>query len=301
MHCSPSIGAVMTMLRQTRRFMLACAGLLAASGPLRAADAPAGSAANLAAGQTLDLTYEVYLGGMHIFSMEVDMALRPGGYTVAAEGGTRGMIGWLYKWDVKVAAEGHVRAGDIRPQVYQSAMDWQKTPRVTRLAFTGDGAYDVRRTPPPEPDPEDDNSLPVSLPENTVDPLSLAVVATRALAANGQCAQTLPVFDGKRRYDLTIKDLGAATIAPNRYSIYHGPATRCGFTMERISGFNKKYSRSRQWDEDSAAPPTIWMAQVHDGVPPVPVRYEGAIALGNMVVHLTKAEVRTELAENAPR
>ena len=53
-------------------------------------------------------------------------------------------------------------------------------------------------------------------------------------------------------------------------------------------------------DEDSAAPPTIWMAQVHEGVPPVPVRYEGAIALGNMVVHLTKAEVRREQAAIAP-
>ena len=28
----------------------------------------------------------------------------------------------------------------------------------------------------------------------------------------------------------------------------------------------------------------------------MPVRYEGAIALGNMVVHLTAAEVRTEPA-----
>lgn len=290
----PSIGAVMTMPRQTRRLVLACAGLLLASGPLRAADsAPP-------AGRVMDLSYEVYLGGMHIFSMDVDMALRPDGYSVAAAGGTRGMIGWIYKWDVKVAAEGQDQAGDIRPLVYQSALDWQKNPRVTRLAFTGNGAYDVQRTPPPEPDPDDDNSLPSQLPENTVDPLSLAVVATRALAANGQCAQTLPVFDGKRRYDLTIKDLGEATIAPNRYSIYHGPATRCGFTMERISGFNKKYSRSRQWDADSDAPPTIWMAQVHEGVPPVPVRYEGAIALGNMVVHLTKAEVRREQAAIAP-
>jgi hypothetical protein len=290
----PSIGAVMIMTRQTRRLIHACAGLLLVAGPLRAAETPP------PAGRVMGLSYEVYLGGMHIFSMDVDMALRPDGYSVAAAGGTRGMIGWIYKWDIKVAAEGRDEAGSIRPSVYESATDWQKNPRSTRLAFAGQGSYDVQRTPVEPPDPDDDNEMPSQLPENTVDPLSLAVAATRALAANGQCAQTLPVFDGKRRYDLTIKDLGEATIPPNRYSIYNGPATRCGFTMQRISGFNKKYSRSRQWDEDSDAPPTIWMAQVHEGVPPVPVRYEGAIALGNMVIHLTKAEVRSELAANAP-
>ena len=282
------------MPRQTRSLILACACLFLAAAPSRAAEpAPASF------GRVMDLTYEVYLGGMHIFSMNVDMALRPGGYTVAAQGGTRGMIGWLYKWDIKVAAEGRDDAGAIRPSVYQSAMDWQKNPRITRLAFAEGGAYDVQRTPPPDPDPDDDNTLPGQLPENTVDPLSLAVAATRALAANGQCAQTLPVFDGKRRYDLTTNDLGPATIAPNRYAMYHGPATRCGFTIDRISGFNKKYSRSR-WDQDKEAPPTMWIAQVREGVPPVPVRYEGAIALGNMVIHLTKAEVRTDVAQSAP-
>jgi len=284
----------MIMPRQTRRLILACAGLLLTGGPLHAAET------SPPAGRVMGLGYEVYLGGMHIFSMEVDMALRPDGYSVAAAGGTRGMIGWIYKWDIKVAAEGREEAGSIRPLLYESATDWQKNPRSTRLAFAGKGSYDVQRTPVEPADPDDDTEMPSHLPENTVDPLSLAVAATRALAANGQCAQTLPVFDGKRRYDLTIKDLGEATIPPNRYSIYNGPATRCGFTMQRISGFNKKYSRSRQWDEDSDAPPTIWMAQVHEGVPPVPVRYEGAIALGNMVIHLTKAEVRSELAANAP-
>lgn len=284
----------MIMPRQTRRFLIACAGLLLTAGSARATEAPP------LAGRVMDLSYEVYLGGMHIFSMDVDMALRPDGYSVAAAGGTRGMIGWIYKWDIKAAAEGSDEAGAIRPRLYQSATDWQKNPRSTRVAFAAKGSYDVQRTPAEPPDPDDDTEMPSQLPENTVDPLSLAVAATRALAANGQCAQTLPVFDGKRRYDLTIKDLGEAKIPPNRYSIYHGPATRCGFTMQRISGFNKKYSRSRQWDQDSDAPPTIWMAQVHEAVPPVPVRYEGAIALGNMVIHLTKAEVRSELAANAP-
>jgi hypothetical protein len=299
----PSIGAVMTMPRQTSRLILVCTGLLLAAGPLRAAETPPAAPASTgaAAGRVMDLSYEVYLGGLHIFSLNVDMALRPGSYSVAAAGGTRGMIGWIYKWDIKLAAEGADSVGAIRPKSYASETDWQSTPKTMKLSFGEGGSYDVQRKPPEEIDVADEGELPATLPANAVDPLSLAVAATRALAASGKCAQTLPVFDGKRRYDLIVKDLGEATIAKNSYSIYQGPALRCGFTMERISGFSKKRRYARQWDEESSAAPTVFMAQIRPDMPPVPVRYEGAIALGNMVIHLTKAEVRSELAENTPR
>jgi hypothetical protein len=293
----------MTMLRQTRRLMLACAGLILAAAPLQAAEmAPAAPAST---GRVVNLGYEVYLGGLHIFSMNVDMALRPGSYSVAAAGGTRGMIGWIYKWDVKLAAEGVDaggldKAGAIRPKSYVSVTDWQSTPKTMKLAFGEGGSYDVQRNPPEEIDVADEGELPAALPANAVDPLSLAVAATRALAASGKCEQTLPVFDGKRRYDLIVKDLGEATIAKNSYSIYAGPALRCGFTMERISGFSKKRRYTRQWDEETSVPPTVFMAQIRADLPPLPVRYEGAIALGDMVIHLTKADVRSEVAQNAP-
>lgn len=294
----------MTMLRQTNRLLPAAALMtVMGAGWLAAAVAPAGAADAAPAGssQVMNLTYEVYLGGMHIFSMNVDMANRPGSYSVAAAGGTQGFIGWLYKWDIKLAAEGQDQAGAIRPKTYASDTDWQKNPKTMKLTFEGGGKYDVARNPPEEIDVADEGEPPASLPEQTVDPLSLAVAATRAFAENGKCEQMLPVFDGKRRYDLKIKDLGPATIDKNRYSIYAGPAARCGFTMERISGFSKKRRYSRQWDEETSEPPTIFVAPIRDGFPPVPVRYEGSIALGAIMIHLTKVDVRTELAESAPR
>jgi hypothetical protein len=70
--------------------------------------------------------------------------------------------------------------------------------------------------------------------------------------------------------------------------------------MKRISGFRKSWRSGRQWDEDSLALPTIWVAPIRRDLPPVPVRYEGAIRLGNIVIHLTNAEVRTEPAEAVP-
>ena len=266
---------------------LALVGAVSLSAPARAAETTAA--------RTLDLTYDVYLGGLHIFTLDVAMTLRPDRYRVSAEGQTEGMVGWLYAWDVKLAAEGLERNDRIEPLRYVTDSAWQGTRRTVDLGFVEDGRYALERTPPPEPDPDIEGGLPETLPEGTVDPLSLAVAASRALAETGRCDQTVPVFDGQRRYDLTLRHVDEATLPSSGYSIYHGRAVRCSVSMNRISGFRKSWKSKRQWDAPSSAP-TIWVAPIRPDLPPVPVRYDGAIALGNIVIHLTKADVRTDEA-----
>jgi Protein of unknown function (DUF3108) len=277
------------MSRLTARLTVSCAGLALAaslwSAPTHAAEA-----------RTLDLTYDVYLGGLHIFTFDVDMTLQPDRYRVTAEGATQGMIGWLYAWQTKLVAEGLDRNGRIAPQRYDAESNWQGNQRTVQLGFGEDGRYQLERTPPPEPDPDIEGGLPESLPPGTVDPLSLAVAASRALVENGRCDQTLPVFDGQRRYDLTLTHIDEATLPLSDYSIYQGPAVRCSISMKRISGFRKSWKSKRQWDASSSAP-TIWIAAIRQDLPPVPVRYDGAIMLGNIVIHLTRAEVRAETDE----
>lgn len=254
-------------------------------------------AAEASSARTVDLTYDIYLGGLHIFTFDVGITLRPDRYRVTAEGGTRGMVGWLYKWDMKLAAEGLDRNDHIEPRHYVAETDWQRNQRTVHLGFDKGGRYDLEQTPPPEPDPDIEGGLPDTLPEGTVDPLSFAIAASRALEENGRCDQTVPVFDGRRRFDLTVKHVEETTLPPNSHSIYQGPAVRCSLSMKRISGFRKSWRSSRQWDADSSTPPTIWVAPIRQDLPLVPVRYEGAIALGHMVIHLTKAEVRGEPAD----
>ena len=280
------------MARLTARLALLCLGLALTS----AAGLSPGRAAEAEATRTLDLTYDVYLGGLHIFTFDVDMTLQPDRYRVAAEGATQGMVGWLYEWQTKSAAEGVARNGRIEPQRYVMDSNWQSNQRTVNLGFAEDGRYELEQMPPPEPDPDIEGELPQSLPEGTVDPLSLAIAASRTLQENGRCDQTLPVFDGRRRYDLTLRHIDQATLPPNEYSVYQGPAVRCSFSMKRISGFRKSWQTTRQVDAKASAP-TIWVAAIRPDLPPVPVRYDGAIALGNIVIHLTKADVRTEAKE----
>jgi hypothetical protein len=257
-------------------------GLL--SGP---AQAGAGSA------QIADLTYDVYVGGLHIFTFDAEMTLQPDHYRLTADGETRGLVGWLHTWNLKLAAEGLDRNGRIEPQHYLAETRWRSRQRTLELGFAEGGRYDLDQTPPPEPDPDIEGDLPESLPNGILDPLSFAIAASRTLQEHGRCDQTVPVFDGQRRFDIVVKQIGETTLAPNAYSIYQGPAMRCSLGVARISGFRKSLQSSR---EQTSGPPTIWMASIRPDLPPLPVRYEGEIKLGKIVIHLADAKFRTESA-----
>ena len=256
------------------------------------------------------LTYDVYLGGLHAFSFDLRLVLGPVGYRIDASGGTRGMTAMLYKWDVALTAQGvadglapsETGPAAVRPQRYVTVNSGRQEPRTLLLAFEDGGAYSVKQTPTPtSADADEHDDLPHRLPADIVDPLSGALLATQTLADTGRCEQTLPVFDGKRRYNLLIRDAGEARVPKSRYSVFEGAAVMCQFTMERISGFKAKRRYASQWDDDKDEPPTLYLAKVRDGLPPVPVRFTGALALGSMVVHLSKVESDTELASSNGR
>jgi hypothetical protein len=261
---------------------------------------PAARAAEAGAPQVVDLTYDVYLGGLHIFSFGAELVSEPGRYQVSAAGVTSGLVGVLYSWDIKLAAEGVDENGRVAAMRYTTDSAWKGKRKVVELAYRDGGRYDLAVTPPPEPDPDIEGGLPDTLPEGIADPLTMALAAARSIDETMRCDQTIPVFDGQRRYDVTLGAGEPATLPANTYAIYAGAALRCTVAINRISGFRKSARYTKQMEADSSAAPGVWLAKLHDGVPPLPVRYEGASALGSMIVHLTAIEVRTQPEQDVP-
>jgi hypothetical protein len=273
--------------RLTGRLAFFCLGLVLL--------APTATPAAAAPSEVAALKYDVYVGGLHIYSIDVEMRLRDGRYRLTARGGTQGMVGMLYTWDIDLTADGTDQDGRTLAQRYLSKTQWEDRRRTITLGFGPDGRYSLQQDPPQEPDPDIEGGLPAALPKDVVDPLSFAISAAQTLAKTGRCDQTVPVFDGMRRFNVIVTNIGPAELNPNRYSIYQGPAMRCGLGIERISGFRKSL-RAKREKEERSTPPTIWVAQIKPELPPIPVRYDGEIALGKIVVHLTDATFRTESA-----
>ncbi len=267
---------------------------LASAMPWAVAAAMAAEGA-LVKGETLSLGYDIYVGGLHALAVTVDVTQDGPRYRATAAGQTKGLIDFLFAWTSRVKATGQRHEDGYRPQLFISASHWRGKARARRLDFFGGGAYRLERTPPRKAAGKR-QPLPPEMIRHTVDPLTAGLKAIDHLVRAGSCGGTIRVFDGKRRYDIAFTDEGADVVEPSRLSIFRGPARRCRFTMDRIHGFKKRHYTNfwndsednghGMWDFE------VWVARPKPGVPPVPVRFEGEIYLGSVMIHLTHAAVK---------
>lgn len=293
----------MTLLARTAaysRMFRAALTLSALALSLCAATAAIAQAAAQTKGRTLALRYDVFIGGVYVISFDATLGIDRAGYAVTTEGGTRGSVAQLFPWHTSLNSRGKLGAqtptpNGFAPARFDNVSEWQGKPRRTTLRFTGRGRYAVEHDPAEPPSTgrgPDEGALPASLPVGAMDPLTASVAALSASARDGACERRIPVFDGKRRYDLIVRDGdGEVSLPPNNVAAYAGPALSCRIGIKRISGYSKQRN-AHYWDETSTNPPAIWSANLAPGMPLVPVKFMATVTFGTMVVHLVHAEFR---------
>jgi hypothetical protein len=129
-----------------------------------------------------------------------------------------------------------------------------------------------------EPDEDDGPLTPIPEGETlgTVDPFAPVLGALARLDAGQDCAATWRVYDGTRRYDVSMTDLGDETLEGDRDWTYAGPARKCRILFKRIGGFSA--------DRPPRAPESdytrlIWFAPLDAGRH-LPVRFRAEWSLG---------------------
>jgi hypothetical protein len=240
--------------------------------------------------RVLKLGYDAYVGGLHFFAFTIDFALGNESYSILGQGESRGIARLFWRWSTRLAAGGNLDTEGVRPQLYNVDTFFRQRNLSMQLSFDENGRYAIRRTPPDTPHRAAKRKLPATVPETSIDPLSLSFRIARSVAEGRGCNGTHFIFDGNRRYDLMFSDLGVSKLPYTPYSVYSGEARRCQFDMKRISGFREPRSYIRFWDEDNLDPPQIFLARVVPQMPPVPVRLEGDLNMGGLRIYLVWAE-----------
>jgi hypothetical protein len=242
---------------------------------------PAGAA------EPVRLGYEIYAGGFHVLDASIVLDIGREGYTVEVRAQTQGVLGTLFPWQTLARSDGKLRAGEAEPRTHRQTGKWRGQDRAVSLYYDGSGSVlaDVR---PPD-DPDEREPVPPELVPGTTDPLSAVLSVAGAVALGQGCSGTVPVFDGRRRYDLTFQAMGSRNLPPNRYSVFSGPAVQCQVTSKVLAG---NWRKSGGWasDDEKKKPVSLLLAPVVEGMPPVPVRLEGQSRFGEVIMHLTSAE-----------
>lgn len=244
--------------------------------------------------EKLGLKYDVYAGGFKALNAELTMDLDPKAYDMALKAQTQGMIGNLFPWEATYATSGHAENGTPLTSMHTSRSSWKKNEKVTEMQYGPKGTLLKTTT-------REDNKTKVKKdfePDMTRDAVDMLTGALQMMQNTGmtdQCAGSFPVFDGKRRFDIELKDDGKDTLAKSKYSAFRGEAIRCTVKVKPVAGFKKK-DQNRGWlavqnhTEERNKPPTIWFAKLEENGPMVPVRMEIASSYGSVVAHLTGAQ-----------
>lgn len=205
------------------------------------------------------LEYEVRYGLLQVLAMQTTARFDAGRYEATSQMQTVGLAGVLFPWTARASTDGVREGGGLRPSRHRSHGAYRGSVRSVSLDYDAGGAVRAAVVPPPEADyrepvPDDDRLA-------TIDPLT----ATLAALQSG-CRGTLQIFDGRRRYDLTLTDLGEGAL-PEATPAYGGPARHCRAGVTPRAGF----WRTTDKHDERPAQLDVWIAAPRADLQPVPV------------------------------
>lgn len=241
----------------------------------------------------LGLRYDVYAGGLKALSANLELDLAAEAYDIGLKAETDGFIGSLFPWKASYATSGHSDKGVLIPTVSTSSSSWRSDEKTTEMSYDPHGNL-LKTTEQRGQKTVVKRDIDKSLTHDAVDMLTGALLMMQNAKNTEKCEGSFPVFDGKRRFNITLKDDGRETLAKSSLSRFEGEALRCTLKVEPVAGFKPK-DKDRGWmavqahTEARKKPPTIWFARLDDKGPVVPVRMEINSAYGAVVAHLTGA------------
>lgn len=196
-----------------------------------------GGAARLEPGKIV-ATYDAALAGISLGTFKVTATFEGNAYKMAADGRFSLLAGLLYKASGKTTSRGKLTDAAPQPAKFTLVYEGGKKREQRRLHFRGGTVSDITIVPPKR---RSKRAVPVSADQlkNVLDPLTATFLAVRSDAPAGDqavCNQTVPVFDGRQRFDLALTPKRSERLdgAPGGLS---GPIAVCRVQYQPIGGF----------------------------------------------------------------
>lgn len=244
-----------------------------------------GIVAPAAAANQAQLGYVGYIAGAPVLNLRANITVpegakpRDGAYTITADIATIGNLAVLYPYTQTLQANGSIKGGKARPAKYKSTMRiWSRQETVT-LSYAPNGSVGIEAVPLTR---QAQTAQQQGYANGTMDPASLVVAVASLFANAGSCKGQYQVFDGARRYDLTLAQGGYADLDPMPNSYYAGSATECTATPELVAGFQQSAVNAKLYPQSAR----LWMAPAVAGFPTVPVRIFAQSAFGEVTLEL---------------
>lgn len=248
----------------------------------------AGPVATTAAAEALPtnlkVEYAIALGGFNLGTADVEANLGGGSYELDATVRTEGIADQFFETTFALESQGSFSGNRVKPARFISTYHDADSSRRVELTYPSRGAPVMAA----EPTYGDGFGPHVQLNDilMTQDPISALLLPTMTATAS-PCDRSLPLFDGRRRYDLQLREDGMTEINGGE-NAYNGPAMRCSVGMLPVAGYERKTLIKLLAREDSIR---VWLAPLEGSDVWIPVRMTLRTPFGGAVMRATRFEV----------
>ena len=199
----------------------------------------AGSEAPSQPGSTLQMAMTLYAGGVTLGRVDMNTTIRGDQYHTVSNLQTGGVVNAFWQSEIQATSNGTVGTKNFHPALYDSFYTG-RADKKQEVSLTYDEGGPVRLFADP---PYSTTGYEVSPAQQkaTFDPLSAItyLVSGVGASADNPCGITLPVFDGRRRYNAEISKVKDTTVSMDN-GLYKGKALLCQIKYRQLAGYKPK-------------------------------------------------------------
>lgn len=228
------------------------------------------------------LEYRAQWGNVTLALSEANWQFSDTDYSLTSTTQSKGSLAFAFKFQGEVRLNGQIRDGQHQPLQLFSGSTGKRGVWTAETRWQADGQL-IGTERDPELDLEEVFPLDEETLDGTIDPYSAMLNALTALKETGSCAGVWALYDGRRRTDMHLHDMGETTLKSDRPWAYAGKVHICGVDTKPLGGHMRE-SRWRSADEDPSRV-KVYIAQFAPDLL-IPVRIEIDGFLGDVIVRL---------------
>jgi hypothetical protein len=233
------------------------------------------------ASTSLRAEYAVTIRGIIVGTASLTATIEGSHYSAEFSGGIVGLARLFSDARTSAHATGRIGKSGLQPQEYGHLWDEDDETETVELRFSGPTLTEIALDPPIE---RPQRYVPVTAKQKigVLDPLSALLWPNSAEATPDVCDRTLPVFDGKRRFDLALSFIRKDS------SKVGGAAIVCGVRYVPISGHRTKGDGDTFLKDGEGM--EVWVSSTGSGLI-LPVKIQLDTRIGRLVFRATAFEV----------
>lgn len=249
--------------------------------------------ASSAAAQTtrLDTAYSVYLTGIPVGRAAVMIELSQAGYVASGTARTSKLIRLISKGDGSTSVRGSFKGDRVIASTFTGRITTSRREQKIELSVVNGFAKEYS-IDPPQQDP-DGKRVPITAEArtNVVDPMTamLALIGKGDVLSPDSCKRTLPIFDGRYRFDIVLSYRRTETVSTEGY---RGPAIVCQARYVPVAGHHIEGPGLREMAKNRDI--FVWLAPIAGTRALAPIKATISSPIGNFAVEATRFQASTK-------